>query len=609
MVVPTLGEWFSGASADFRFKTRLTGSDMPFADTQFGSGAHLTASPDDAATWYVFGRRAGRVQPAPACDGLPISFGIDIWKSTDHGATWSVPTTLVSPAEGTPWTCFAGDGDAYYDRHSETWHYLAQCRGRENLWNGCHWTRAGRDPMGDWQPDPANPVVSAAPGAASNLWERICRPGPASGAGGPAPNCFQDSQKDGRATVNDAGTFTIFDVPTDSGFHYVRFHGAAPANGHQYTGLAKTADFVNWIVGPDDPAHLPSDDIFDSRFPKGVTAGEGHGGTPAWREPHWLPPNSSDAVIGGGGGHVAYEAPWYYLVSEASDRPLCGLPSTTWDLGIYRTADVRNTVWDSPARPHENPIAFSSDSVAGSPEPSSCDPSYPRLLRDPATGETDLVYNRIIRLPGGPGAPPAPTRSGLYVYTLRWNLLTGGRPGDEAQGPSAMPGPSDPTRGLAVPGRDAQAAWRAITTAADAPVPSALTTRRDAYKSPDGNGYLAFNCDGAPPTCVPSKGIYQDVLIDHGKAPPMSRYVFGGKVSALDGSTGSVQFVVGQLDAAGHWLQTDAVHAAISGSDYTAVTSAPVALRADAVWLRYLVWVNGEKYTVKVGEPFVEPRP
>lgn len=586
--VPTLDDWFSGANADFRLKTRLTAATMPGADAQFGKGAHLTASPDDPSTWYVFGRRAVAVQPVPACDAMPTAFGIDIWKSTDGGVTWSVPANLVSPAEGTPWACFAGDGDAYFDAGTQTWHYLAQCRGRDNLWNGCHWTRASRDPMGDWQADPANPVVSTAQGSTTNLWQRIC---------GPSTNCFGDSRTadpqppDGpKATVSDAGTFTIFDVAGDPGFHYVRFHGAA-ANGHQYTGLAKTPDFVNWVVGPDDPAHLPSDDIFDSRFPKGLPAGDGHGGAPAWREPHWLAPNSSDAVIGGGGGHIMEEGPWYYLVAEASDRPLCAMPGATWDLGIYRTASLASTVWDSPAHPHENPVAFSDDSVAGSPVPSSCDPSYPRLLRDAATGETDLVYNRVIRMSGGPDAPPDPTRSGLYVYTLRWNLLQQARPGDD--GPALAP----------------SAPWRVISAAADPPPPSALAARRDAYRAPDANGYLVFNCDGGDAPCGPSKAIYQDSYVGHGLRPAAARFVFGGKAAAADGQDGQVRFLVGQLDASGRWLATDAVAATITANGYTAATSGPVVLRRGTVWLRYMVWVNGERSTVEAGELFVEPSP
>jgi len=151
--------------------------------------------------------------------------------------------------------------------------------------------------------------------------------------------------------------------------------------------------------------------------------------------------------------------------------------------------------------------------------------------------------------------------------------------------------------------------WRVISAGADPPPPSALSARRDAYQAPDGKGYLAFNCDGSPPTCGPSKAIYQDVRLGHGSAPAMTSYVFGGKAASLDGQTGRVQFVVGQLDAAGRWLRTDAVTATINGSDYTGVVSAPVALRHATAWLRYMVWVNGEKYTVKAGELFVEPRP
>jgi len=136
-----------------------------------------------------------------------------------------------------------------------------------------------------------------------------------------------------------------------------------------------------------------------------------------------------------------------------------------------------------------------------------------------------------------------------------------------------------------------------------------LVARRDAFRSPDGRGYLTFDCDGPPPTCGPSKAIFQDMKLGHGSAPSMGHYVFGGKAASLDGQTGRVRFVVGQLDAAGHWLRTDAVSATINGSDYTGVVSDPVVLRHDAVSLRYLVWVNGERYTVKAGELFVEPRP
>ncbi|MGI9023012.1 MAG: hypothetical protein ACR2HV_07255, partial [Acidimicrobiales bacterium] len=362
-----------------------------------------------------------------------------------------------------------------------------------------------------------------------------------------------------------------------------------------FTGLAKTADFVNWVVGPDDPPPLPPDNIFDNQFPKGLPPGDGHGGSPAWQEPHWLPPNSNEAVIGGGGGDVVHEAPWYYLVAEASDRPLCGMPGATWDLGVYRTAEVRNTVWDSPARPHENPVAFSDESVPGSPLPSSCDPSYPRLVKDPATGETHLVYSRVVKMPGVPDAPPDPTRSGLYVHTLRWNLLDKARPD----------APSSP--------------WRVISAGADPPPPSPLAARRDTYRAPDGNGYLVFNCDGAMPSCGRSKAIFQDQFLDDDDVPrsggrsgprsrpAMTKYVFGGKAAALDGEGGSAQFLVGQLSATGQWLQTDAVTVDVGGSDYTSVMSTPVTLLPDTAWLRYMVWVNGENYTVAAGDLFIEP--
>jgi hypothetical protein len=564
---PTLDDWFEGGAAGFRLQTRLTAATMPSADVQFGNGAHITVAPDDPGTWYVFGRQVAP-QPSPPCDTLGIAVGVKVWKSPDRGTTWSEPETVVAPAEGTPWACFAGDGDAYYDGVTATWHYLAQCRGRDNLWNGCHWTRSGPDPMGPWQPDPANPVVSAAPGAPNNLWQRIC---------GPATNCFADSG----GTVADAGTFSIFDVPSDPGYHYVRFHGTASANSHQYTGLAKTPDFVHWLVGADDPAHLPPDDIFDSRFPTGFPATGPWPGTPAWQEPHWLPPNPVPSVIGGGGGDVVHEAPWYYLVTEASDRPLCGMAGATWDLGVYRTDDLRSTVWASPSSPHENPVAVSDEGVAGSPAPTDCNPAYARLFRDPATHEVHLVYTRAVRQPGGPDAPLDPARSGLFVYTLRWNLLDGG-------GPASATG------------------WTVVAATANSP--AHLVARRDSFRAADGNGYVLFNCgkgDADPSVaCGAAKAIYRDVPI--GRDPP-PRVSFGAQAASLDGRKGRVTVVVGQLDAGGRWLKTDAVPADVEGAGYTSVASPPVDLVPGAARLRFVVWANGLAFPVQVDEPYIEP--
>lgn len=80
-------------------------------------GNMVNVMPD--GTWYMFNRLY--IYPGvPGCGG-PLD--IQIRKSTDKGATWSAPVTVIQHTAGTPWSCMASDGDAYYNASENRWHY------------------------------------------------------------------------------------------------------------------------------------------------------------------------------------------------------------------------------------------------------------------------------------------------------------------------------------------------------------------------------------------------------------------------------------------------------------------------------------------------------
>jgi hypothetical protein len=66
--------------------------------------------------------------------------------------------------------CAIVDGGAYFDEATTTWHYLGQCLARDDVWNMCHYTLQGEDPMaGNFNVNPHNPVVRS-----GQLWSSIC---------------------------------------------------------------------------------------------------------------------------------------------------------------------------------------------------------------------------------------------------------------------------------------------------------------------------------------------------------------------------------------------------------------------------------------------------
>ncbi len=95
---------------------------------------------------------------------------------------WSVtPETLLIPMSPLLLVeCAIVDGGGFLDADTMTWHYLGQCLARDEVWNMCHFTRHGDDPLGPWTPNPANPVVRSGQlwgYVPSNEWPRTAASG------------------------------------------------------------------------------------------------------------------------------------------------------------------------------------------------------------------------------------------------------------------------------------------------------------------------------------------------------------------------------------------------------------------------------------------------
>ena len=118
------------------------------------------------------------------------------------------------------------DGAGFWDSSTQTWHYLGQCLARDEVWNMCHFTRAGPDPMGPFTPSPYNPVVKS-----GQLWGYALRPGSC----GPLCCCMHvlccccrpicaGSGKHCTPGTGSEGTPEIV-MKDYEGYFYVTFHG------------------------------------------------------------------------------------------------------------------------------------------------------------------------------------------------------------------------------------------------------------------------------------------------------------------------------------------------------------------------------------------------
>jgi hypothetical protein len=342
----------------------------------YAAGAHLEVRGD---TWYLFGRKVHWGEHFADCTFFPDALGTEVRRSTDKGVTWSDPVEVVAPADGTPWSCAATDGDAWYDASADRWHYLFQCIAGDRVWNGCHVERAGADPLGPFIASHANPVIRA-----RDLWGPICNVA--------ADDCSRIPGGPGR--VFDEGTFDIF--RQEGGFFYVAFHGYDGLRG--YRGIARSPDFLSWTAG--DPAQgVPADAIFDPDD------------SAPWRE-EWI-----GASIGGGAGRILSEDGFFYSIVEAADINLGCTAGQHWDKGLLRSASLTASAWDQ--LPAGNPLIYSSTAIERDGNSLPCNVQYAGIVRDPPTGTYYLHYTRESVDPAG---------SGILLYQLvpDGNLLRNG---------------------------------------------------------------------------------------------------------------------------------------------------------------------------------------
>ena len=283
--------------------------------------------------WYLFNRE---YDFAPRPSQCPRDFSrIVVRKSIDHGHTWSNEVIIAQP-NLTQGECALGDGYAYWDGDTRTWHYLAQMLAANRQgWNIDHFTRQDSDPMGSFLADPGNPVIRG--GA---LWSKICGPGKA---------CPRGTGQEGTPEISLKA----------NGFYYVTFHGALlikkdPPVVAGFRGIAKTRDWHTWITSDRD---MPDDAIWSGRDCQGWNV--------AW--------NKETGCIGGGHASTLITPEYTYMLIELADISLQCTAGQHWAIGLARAngfqVSGRWQQWPG------NPLMINEN---GAP----CSLQYPRLFKE-----------------------------------------------------------------------------------------------------------------------------------------------------------------------------------------------------------------------------------
>ena len=287
--------------------------------------------------WYLFNREYKFATQPPQC---PRDFSrIVVRRSIDHGHTWSNEAIVAQP-DLTGDECALGDGHAYWDSDTQTWHYLAQMLSATRQgWYIDHFSRRGSDPMGKFDADSNNPVIKA-----GSLWSKICGPGKACPVGTGGEGTPEISQK-------------------ANGFYYVTFHGVhVRPVAAAYRGMAKTPDFHTWITSDKD---LPNDAIWSGRDCQG------------WKV-DWDP---QTGCIGGGHASTLITQEYTYMLIESHDLALPCTAGQHWVVGLARGRGFQMSGgWQEWAG---NPLLKNEN---GSP----CSIQYPRLFKD--AGRVYLSY-------------------------------------------------------------------------------------------------------------------------------------------------------------------------------------------------------------------------
>lgn len=522
----SLSDYWQG-KADWKLINKFTLANTGW-DYGYGAGAHINIVGNN---WYLFGRKYWWNQGTDCPGGQAM--GTVVRKSTDGGLTWSAPVDIISPlAPGSPWECGAIDGDAFYNATENKWHYLFQCESHDNIWNGCEVQRAGNDPMGPFQQTHANPVIKG--GLDKGLWKDICTD--------PSKDCYNIS---GGNNVFDAGTFNIFDY--SGGFYYVGFHGFdGQAHGeHSYRGIAKTADFTNWIAGNSSQG-VPSDAVLDKN-----DAG-------SFRE-SW----QGEGSKGFGAGSILSDGGYYYLISEAVDISLACNDGQNWDWGIFRSNSLTNTHWEE--YPLGNPILYSSKKPERNNKSIACNPGFTRIFRDPTTQKIYLHTTR---------ESIDQNNSGIFLYELvpSSNLLQNGN------------------------------LWKCNTDNWQRISAGGNTTNMVIYRYPnessDANCFLSTNCGGS--TCAGGQSIYQDVDVSN---IPFRNIAYGGKF-ATAGGTGNLLLDLFEFDQAGKIINENKT--TLTAGDSYQSTSNGISLNSQTKKVRFQLYLLSNN-NFKADEMFVEP--
>ncbi|MFN8523989.1 MAG: hypothetical protein U0821_12890 [Chloroflexota bacterium] len=396
----SLADYWTG-TANWRLYARYTvaGSDAT-TPTPF-SHPHGTFIRTHGSSWFLFQRNYMFVDADDPCYAvLRVRLGMTVRQSQDRGRSWTAPIDVVTPDTDTPWECGATDGDAYYDEADQVWHLMFQCISRDAIWHGCHLSREAESPLGAFTANHANPSFSAA--QAMDILTALCS--------NPSKACWQLAR--GRP-MRDPGTFNI--IERRDGYFYVSFHAIVVETQETMRFLARTSDFITWIVELPDST-IPNDAMIAPR--NGI----------AWRET-W---NSGGPVAVGSAGTV-FQDNHYYTVADLQDSSALCVPNQTVDSGIFRSRTLADNTNQLQGFPRGNPVLYSSRALEVSsgnyraipsriislslrssstqPPDSSypCNQGYARIFIDATSGEVFLVNTRI---------SSDDYLTGAYVYRL-----------------------------------------------------------------------------------------------------------------------------------------------------------------------------------------------
>lgn len=354
---------FWAGQAHFAF---TSAHQFPSADGEYAMnvGFYFVTRPE---AWYLFHREYSFGPAPPYCTADYAR--LRVRASTDGGATWSNGSVIASPAPGTPYECALVDGGAFYDPAAGMWLYLSQCLDRTDTWAMCLFTRAGSDPLGPFTPASHQPSV-----AGGQLWSQIC----------------SGTDKHCQPTMSEEGTPDIIGVDA-AGYYYVTFHGWDPAHVQSARGVAKTRDFVTWLV---TGAGLPGDAIFTSLDCN-----------------KWDVSWASGGCVGGGEGSIyrGNGSDYMYQLIEAPDITLGCLTqpgAQNWVLGLSRAPALLPTGQWAP---------FTVVPTVVPAIKQGCYIQYHRLFQDAATGTMHLSFwadNWLQIFQLMPGAGPLPIVAG-----------------------------------------------------------------------------------------------------------------------------------------------------------------------------------------------------